>query len=55
MADDGGGHGWLIVIGFSAFANILTVVHVQQDNDEQIRIISPWRATAEERRRYAEG
>lgn len=55
LADDGAGCGRFILIGFSAFANLLTVVHVEQDSDEQIRIISAWRATADDRRRYAEG
>ncbi len=55
LAEDGSGRGRFILIGFSAFANLLTVVHVEQDDDEQIRIISAWRATAEERQRYAEG
>ncbi len=54
LADDGSGLGRFILIGFSAFGDLLTVVHAEQTADT-IRIISAWRASADERRRYAEG
>ena len=53
FADDGASDGHCIWIGFSAFANLLTVVHVERG--ERIRIISARRATADEERRYNGG
>jgi hypothetical protein len=50
-ADDGSGGGRLLAIGFSAHARLLTVVHVERG--KRTRIISAWRASTEEERRYA--
>ena len=53
LADDGTGTERLVLVGFSAFARLLTVVHVERT--DMLRVISAWRATAEEQRRYTKG
>jgi hypothetical protein len=54
IVDDGSGGGetyWLL--GFSIAGRLLTVVHVERAQRE--RIVSAWRATAEDERRYRRG
>jgi hypothetical protein len=53
LLDDGSGTTTFLLIGFSAAARILTVVHVERGDRD--RIISAWRATAAEERLYREG
>jgi uncharacterized DUF497 family protein len=53
LLDDGSGTKKFLLIGFSAAARILTVVHVERGDRD--RIISAWRATAAEERLYREG
>jgi hypothetical protein len=54
IVDDGSSDGetyWLL--GFSIARRLLTVVHVERAQRE--RIVSAWRATAEDERRYRRG
>ena len=44
----------LILIGHSQKSNLLFVVHVYQDNEETIRIISARKATSNERKDFEE-
>jgi uncharacterized DUF497 family protein len=55
IVDDGSGTARLWAIGFSAEARMLTVVHVELEDADRIRIISARLATKGERRIYQEG
>jgi uncharacterized DUF497 family protein len=53
IVDDGSGADTFLLIGLSHGGRLLTVVHVERGERE--RIISAWRATANEQKIYTEG
>ena len=53
IIDDGSGEDTFLLIGLSYDGRFLTVVHVERG--ERDRIISAWRATANEQKTYTEG
>lgn len=50
--DDAVGEQRFVSLGRGAKGRILVVVWTLRENDEQIRLISAWKANAQQRRRY---
>lgn len=50
--DDAVGEQRFVSLGTGAKGRILVVVWTLRENDEQIRLISAWKANAQQRRRY---
>lgn len=44
-----------ILIGFSADAHMLVVVHIEYEDFDHIRVISAWKASRSERNKYDRG